>query len=479
MSNRQLPVFIATPFIGQGDIHNEEWIDGRIARFEGVTKNSLLHLIEEEDVHWLIFLGREPTAKVSKYAHSIFSNYENVHLLKERHDAKNINLKAAEISPVERYISMIIADDDAWPKNYITTIRKKANELLDAGYTHAGLTFANGLEWVMADQVDIHFLQKSGFNILRKQNLVEYRYPWLGCGFFILQTKERPFPFLTVAHPKIPSKLKEEGFSVHVSEEPKRAWLYNRHQLSASSLVKSESEPLNFTLEELEDEFKIDAEKINNWPQTRFSSYYSEKAQGVGMLEMYNFPDLANFVHMPFKSFFLNNGYFVINPVKDFNIRGPCRLRVYDVTLKRYMLLQKFNAECSRNLRFHRSMFDETHEYKFDVQKQVDGAWMRVMPYVLMKFKELDNPLLTEEKTPSFFDLDIPPENELKLIISSPESILSIELSPSRWNQCTLDYSLLDDSHPSKYKFLKMQVDKWIKIDEGSFDNDFGTASLL
>jgi hypothetical protein len=24
-----------------------------------------------------------------------------------------------------------------------------------------------------------------------------------------------------------------------------------------------------------------------------------------------------------------------------------------------------------------------------------------------------------------------------------------------------------------------MQVDKWIKIDEGSFDNDFGTAPLL
>ena len=48
-------------------------------------------------------------------------------------------------------------------------------------------------------------------------------------------------------------------------------------------------------------------------------------------------------------------------------------------------------------------MFDETHEYKFDVQKLFDGTWARVMPYVLLKFKELDNPLFVEEKTPLFW----------------------------------------------------------------------------
>ena len=479
MTGRRLPIFISSPFIGQGDILNEEWIDGRIALFEGVTKNSLLHLVEEKDVHWLIFLGREPTDKVSEYARSTLGGYENVHLLKQRFDAKNINAFAIENSPENHYITTLIADDDAWPRDYISTIRNSANSLLDDGHNHAGLSYSNGLEWVMADQFDIHFLQKSGFKLLRKQNLVEYHYPWLGCGFFVIQTKERPFTSLTAAHPTIPRKLKEEEFSVHVSDTPTRAWLYNRHQLSASSLVKSEKEPIHFSLLDLEIEFGIDSDKIAEWPSTRFSSYYSEKAQGVGMLEMYDFPDLAEFVHMPFKSFFLNNGYFVINPLQHFNIRGPCRLRIYDVTLKKYMLLQNFNAECSRNLRFHRSMFDEAHEYKFDVQKQVDGAWARVMPYVLMKFKELDNPLVIEEKTPSFFALDIPPEKELKLIISSSESVLSLELPPPIWNQCTLDYSLLDDSHPSEYKFLKMQSDKWSKIEEGSFDNEFGTASLL
>lgn len=479
MGNRQLPIFIATPFIGQGDIHNEEWIDGRIALFEGVTKNSLLHLVEEKDVHWLIFLGREPTNKVSDYAHKTLDGYENVHLLKQKFKATNINAFAIENSPENHYITTIIADDDAWPRDYISTIRNSADSLLDDGHNHAGLSYSNGLEWVMADQVDIHFLQKSGFKILRKQNLVEYHYPWLGCGFFVLQTKDRPFTSLTAAHPTIPRKLKEENFSVHVSDTPTRAWLYNRHQLSASSLVKSEKEPIHFSLQELEIEFGIDSAKIAEWPSTRFGSYYSEKAQGVGMLEMYDFPDLADFVHMPFKSFFLNNGYFVINPLRHFNISGPCRLRIYNETEGKYILLQNFKTGCFRDIRYHCSMFDDTHKYKFDLQKKVDGAWARVMPYVLMKFKELDNPLAIEEKKPSFLTLEVPSENELKLIISSPESVLSLELPSPIWNRCILDCSLLDNSYPSEYKFLKMGSEKWEKIEEGSFEYDFGTNSLL
>ena len=319
MNERKLPIFIATPFIGQGDIHNEEWIDGRIALFEAVTKNSLLHLVEEEDVHWLIFLGREPTTRVSEYAQSTLGKYENVHLLKQRFDAININAFAIENSPENHYITTLIADDDAWPRDYIATIRNSANNLLNNGHNHAGLSYSNGLEWVMADQVDIHFLQKSGSKYYVNKTWLNIIIHGLDV-VFCYQTKERPFTSLTAAHPTIPRKLKEEDFSVHVSDTPTRAWLYNRHQLSASSLVKSEKEPINFSLQELEIEFGIDCKKIAEWPSTRFSSYYSEKAQGVGMLEMYDFPDLTEFVHMPFKSFFLNNGYFVINPQMHFNI---------------------------------------------------------------------------------------------------------------------------------------------------------------
>ena len=447
MNQRRLPIFIATPFIGQGDILNEEWIDGRIALFEAVTKNSLLNLIDE-DVHWLIFLGREPTQKVVEYANSIFSGRDNVHQLRTRHSSENVTESAIQISPENNYATMIIADDDAWPNDYITIIREKANTLLENGDEHAGLSFANGLEWVMADQVDIHFLQKSGFKILRKQNLVEYRYPWLGCGFFILQTKQRPFNSLTVAHPMIPSKLKEEGFSIHVSEEPKRAWLYNRHQLSASSLVKSENEPLDFSLAELEKEFGIDAAKVKAWSSSRFSSYYSEKAQGVGMLDMYEFPNLNDFVHMPFKAFFFNNGYLVIDIVGHFNIHGPCRLRIYNSTTKKYEFLFNFISTNESKLRFHETMFNTKHDYKFDVQSMEDGAWARIMPYVFIKFKELDNPLYVEEKSKSAIHPKIVSSEGTKcrISLSMKHSFMMYEVPSKRIPGCIFDASLLLDN---------------------------------
>ena len=446
MSERRLPIFIATPFIGQGDILNEEWIDGRIALFEAVTKKSLLNLIDD-DVHWFVFLGREPLQKVVEYADSAFSGKKNIHLLRTRHSSENITENAIQLSSQDQYATVLIADDDAWPKNYIATIREKAELLLDNGDCHAGVTFANGLEWVMADQVDIHFLQKSGFKLLRKQNLVEYRYPWLGCGFFILQTKDRPFNSLTVAHPMIPSKLKEEGFTIHISEEPRRAWLYNRHQLSASSLVKSESEPLNFSLLELEDEFGIDAAKVAAWTSSRFSSYYSEKAQGVGMLDMYEFPNLDDFVHMPFKSFFFNSGYLVINAADHFNIRGPCRLRIYNSNTKKYEILFHYLSINGRSLRFHETMFNPNHEYKFDVQVMSDGAWSRVMPYVFIKFKELDYPLKIEAKSDSIFHPKLTLHKDTMCRIShiTNDSSFRFEVPAKRLSSCVFDASLMSE----------------------------------
>ena len=93
MNERKLPIFIATPFIGQGDIHNEEWIDGRIALFEAVTKNSLLHLVEEEDVHWLIFLGR----KLQEYRNMHNQRWANMKMFTSKTTFDAININAAEI----------------------------------------------------------------------------------------------------------------------------------------------------------------------------------------------------------------------------------------------------------------------------------------------------------------------------------------------------------------------------------------------
>lgn len=453
MPQRRLPIFIATPFLGQGDIHNQEWIDGRTELFEAVTKNSLLNLVGD-DVHWLVFLGKDPLPQVEAYAHRLFSDHDHVHPVRIRYTSDNVTMLAGQISPVEHYITTAIADDDAWPTNFTNSIRREANRLLDEGHEHAGLTFANGLEWVMADQVDINFFTKSDYRLLRKQNLVEYRYPWLGCGFFVLQTKSRPFESLSVAHPQIPKHLKDEGFSMHIAEEPRRAWLYNRHQLSASSLVKSESEPLPLDLDELEEEFGIDASRVRNWTSTRFSSYYSEKIHGVeiqrrenSIIEMYDFPDLEDFVHMPFKSFFFQSDHLVIDPVNHFNIRPPFRLRVYNSTSKTYEMLLVVEKKFEQPIEIPKSFFDASCEYKFDVQRRMEGTWQRVMPFVFIKHTTLSRPNHSIQSQP--YSPELPNLNELKnvrLTVKRKGRLLQMILPFKRLQSLVLNDSMIRKS---------------------------------
>ena len=178
-----IPIFISTPFIGQGDIINEEWVEGRIALFEAVTLGSLKSLIGG-NVHWNIFLGRNPLERVSEYAQKNLDRLPNVHIIRERYSSENITQIAIEKSDIESYITMMIADDDAWPRNYIEIIRNELSKLLEQEITHAGVSFANGLEWVMCDQVDIDFIKKSDFRIIRKKNLFEYRFPLKTIFFF-------------------------------------------------------------------------------------------------------------------------------------------------------------------------------------------------------------------------------------------------------------------------------------------------------
>jgi hypothetical protein len=193
---------------------------------------------------------------------------------------------------------------------------------------------------------------------------------------------------MTVAHPTIPQYLEKSGFESIVLEEPKRAWLYNRHQFADSGIVKSESEPLKFSHEDLETEFGIDSKLISSWPTSSYSNLYFEKhAQGAGMLEMYIFNDTSDFVTMPYKYIFMESDRFIINLKLEFNISGEVRFRIYNETLKEYFLLVELFSNEQTTLVFHSSIFISEHNYKFDIQIMKDSKWTRVMPYIPMRFE--------------------------------------------------------------------------------------------
>ena len=473
MSKELIPIFICTPFIGQGDIHNEEWIDGRIALFEAVTKNSVSRLLGER-IHWGLFLGQNPSEKVVNYAESKFGDNQRVHLIFNRLSGNNVVSFTEENSEMEHYVTMTIADDDAWPKNYFSIVREKAEELMDNGDFHAGLTFSNGLEWLMCDQVDIDWLDQSGFPIVRKRNLIEYNYEWLGFCYFILQTISRPFTRLGIAHTKVAEELKNQDFSIHISEEPRRAWLYNRHQLADSSLVKSENQPLKFTLDELESEFGINSKKVAEWPESRFGSVYCQKhAQGSGLLKLYDFPDLSEYVQVPAKYVYAQNGLFVFDPFIDNNISGICRLRIYDETQKAYMLLITLEIEKSKQVTLDLSLFDQNHTYKYDIQKWNGNSWDRIMPFVFLRFEEYLYPDTEIKNTAPILDLSSigPMEGTCKLRILDEDKkdyFFHLTLEGRKLLSAQLNDSILRSGSKSSWQIHQLVEKKWNLIHSGT-----------
>ncbi len=468
MIPREIPIFIATPFIGQGDITNIEWIDGRIELFEAVTVNSILHLLRNKNIHWLIFLGENPVEKVKNYAEENFSNIENIHLMKSRFGVENINNLAIDLSENDHYITTLIADDDAWNRDYIQMVDEQVELLFSQEDFHAGVSFSNGLEWLMADQVDLHFIEKSDFYILRKENLVEYHYPWLGCGFFVLQTKERPFRQLTAAHPTIPKKLAEENFSVHIANNPKRVWLYNRHQLSASSLCKSENPSIDLDLEQLEYEFGISAEKIRNWKNTPYSKLYTEKTQGVGILKTYTFPDLEDFVNIKNKVRYFCDDFLEID-LDEYNINDTCRVRIYDETEKMYLSLHVINHSTHRKLILHESFFNRNSKYKFDIQTKKEGNWSRIMPYQLVRFDRMED---GKNISPKFvyIDLDslsVDHNNHLRIHIKSPESHQIHELKNHSCSLLGIDSNYIKNNKKTTFVVESKDGDIWKQISSG------------
>lgn len=473
MSKELIPIFICTPFIGQGDIHNEEWIDGRIALFEAVTKNSVSQLLGER-VHWGLFLGQNPSEKVVSYAESTFGKNPGVHLIFNRLSGNNVVSFTKENSEMEHFLTMTIADDDAWPKNYFSIVREKANELMDNGDFHAGLTFSNGLEWLMCDQVDIDWLDQSGFPIVRKRNLIEYNYEWLGFCYFILQTLSRPFTRLGIAHTKVAEELKNQDFSIHISEEPRRAWLYNRHQLADSSLVKSENQPLKFTLDDLESEFGIDSKKVAEWPKSRFGSVYCQKhAQGSGLLKLYDFPDLSEYVQVPAKYVYAQNGLFAFDPFIDNNISGICRLRIYDETQKAYMLLITLEIEKSNQVTLDLSLFDQNHTYKYDIQKWNGDSWDRIMPFIFLRFEEYLYPDTELKNTTQILDLSSiePVEGTCKLRILDEDKkdyFFHLTLEGEKLFSAQLNDSILRSGSRLSFQIHQLVEKKWNLIHSGT-----------
>ena len=394
MKSGKIPVVITTPCLGQGGIINDEWVDARIGLFKIITLPSILSLMDSE-VYWGLFIGEKPTEKVQLWVKKELGSLANVTIIKEQWTSENIVKFSLSVVENERYITTAIADDDALSKNMITMMREKALQLIEKKDYHAGGTYANGLMWVMSDTVDVDQLSK-GRSLVRKPVLVQYLFPWIGLGQFVLQSKSKPFKKGGTSHMHFPEALKDEGFSIHVFDSPKRCWLYNRHQLAESSLLKCNSKPIDFSLIQLQDEFGIDALGLQNWPASIHGKIHCQKrAHRKGIIDIYDLKDMAGYVTQPYHLSFVEEGVLSINPQKDHNIEGKCRIRFYDETDEEYFMLLCLNSISEFDLLFDESMFPTLHFCRYDIQIWDGVRWAKHLPEIKIRFNDYDQNLET------------------------------------------------------------------------------------
>ncbi|DAC14048.1 MAG TPA: hypothetical protein D7I06_09725 [Candidatus Poseidoniales archaeon] len=170
------------------------------------------------------------------------------------------------------------------------------------------------------------------------------------------------------------------------------------------------------------------------------------------MLEMYSFPDITDFVHMPFKSFFFDDGFLVIEPSSQFNIEPPLRIRIYNITTKSYETILTINSESRQPIKFHESMFEPSNEYKFDLQKLQSERWTRVMPFVLIR--QNDSSIDTDRNSQEELFLSLPdvhPNNAVKLLISNENRLIQINSKYSHLSRMRINKSVIQSGQISFY----------------------------
>ena len=392
MASSDLPIVITTPFIGQGGITNTEWIKARMALFEMITFPSVSKIMDEQ-IFWGIYLGDNPDQYVEDWAKKIFQSNRNISLIKKQWNSENIVSFSSEVVNYENYITTAIADDDALNINFFNQCRAKGDEFISRDFLHVGGSFANGLMWLMSDSVDIDQVNADRF-LVRKPVLVKYLFPWIGLGQFVLQTKSKPFRAMATTHMQFPEVLAKEGFRVEVFSSPERAWLYNRHQLADSSLLKCNSRPIPFTNEQLETEFGIDSKKLLSWSTGPHGKIHCQKrAHRKGEIEIYEFENQSMFVSQPYHLSFLKSGRFIIRPNVDHNIRGRCRIRIYDENQEEYFLLLSLSdSRKNDDFVFPKTIFPGT-KYRYDIQKWNGERWEKSLPAISMMFSDYDEGL--------------------------------------------------------------------------------------
>lgn len=262
-------MLIATRF-GIG-IRDPAWFDHRLVVMSAITVPSLLAQHDQE-FEWGVFAPPDIPSKARQALDEILAPFgtrafidSNGHVPKNLMD---IALARDLVHPSGYVLTGRIDDDDAWARDTVKRVRSYTQKWFErqpdaAGF---GLTFENGLVWVMYDMLDVDRLQTQGDNSIRRASLRPYSCAFTSISGFVCSPYSVGLTPIGGSHRDVPKHLKDKGFEVDVVPTTEPMWLYCRHKQADSALERvARGEDIRVDICALNQAFGIDETRVRHY----------------------------------------------------------------------------------------------------------------------------------------------------------------------------------------------------------------------
>jgi len=272
---------IATRF-GLG-IVDSAWFEHRLALMSAITAPSLLAQ-DDQEFEWGIFVDPDLPRDARQGLEEVIAPFDGRAFIDSGgHTPDNLLELAVErrLPHSSGYVlTGRIDDDDAWARTTVQKVRAYAAKWLgeQPAAPGFGLTFENGLVWVMYDMLDVDRLQVVGDRAVRQASLRSFTHPWTSISEFVCSPLSIGMTPINGSHAKVPDELAAEGFEVHVVAGEEPMWLYCRHKQTDSGIERATPhDELEISIDDLSRAFGIDDTRTRNYIQSAESYGYSTK----------------------------------------------------------------------------------------------------------------------------------------------------------------------------------------------------------
>jgi Putative rhamnosyl transferase len=260
----QPELFIGTRF-GVG-VRDREWLEHRLALFSAVTAPSMLAQ-SDQGFQWAIFVDPELPADIRDALQSVLAPFSGRAFLQSTPHSdipSVVSLMRSRAMESDGYLlTGAIDDDDAWHVSTVGAVRSRVDAWRreNPAVPGLGLTYENGLEWIMYDMLDVEQFQKRGQRTIKRAGAHPYSLRFHSMSVFILAHITHDITAFSMGHSQSNGELARMNFAIDAVSTESPMWLYCRHKQTDSETgthYDPDVPEVAVTLADLANDFGID-----------------------------------------------------------------------------------------------------------------------------------------------------------------------------------------------------------------------------